>query len=204
MTKTLVVGLTGGIAMGKSTVAGMIRRLGIPVFDADATVRRLQAPGCFAHAAIVRRLPGVARLDGTLNRSRLRAAALGDAATLTWLEALMHPLVYKEQERFVRSVTRNGARLAVVDVPLLLETGGQSAVDRVLVVSAPKHVQRTRVLQRGLSPDEYVAIVGRQFSESKRRDWVHRAGRDAALLPTGLSRHLTRVRLRRILRTWHP
>ena len=135
-----VIGLTGGIGMGKSTAASAFRRAGIPVFDADASVHRLQAPGGRALRAIGLAFPGTVR-DGVLDRSRLREVALGDLAALTRLENILHPMVRAEERSFLARARRAGRRLAVLDVPLLFESDGHRQVDAVVVVTAGADVR---------------------------------------------------------------
>ncbi|MBV8703508.1 MAG: dephospho-CoA kinase, partial [Acetobacteraceae bacterium] len=118
-----VIGLTGGIGMGKSTAAAFFRRARIPVFDADAAVHRLQARGGRALRPIARAFPGTVR-DGVLDRALLRNAVLGDRAALSRLEAILHPMVRAEERAFLARARRAGHRLAVLDIPLLFETGG--------------------------------------------------------------------------------
>ena len=147
-----VVGLTGGIGMGKSTVAAAFRRARIPVFDADAAVHALQAPGGRALRADRGRFPGTVApgADGrlVLDRPALRAAVLTAPDALTRLERIIHPLVPRVERAFLARARRAGARVAVLDIPLLLETGGEKRVDRVIVVSAPRDMQIHRVRQR--------------------------------------------------------
>ncbi len=141
----IVLGLTGSIGMGKSTVAQMFRDEGVPVFDADACVHRLQGPGGALVAAIETAFPGTTGPEG-VNRAALGKAVLGDDSAMRRLEAIVHPAVQAERTAFLTA--HAGAPLVVVDVPLLLETGGDKAVDKVLVVSAEPAVQEARVLAR--------------------------------------------------------
>ena len=189
-----VLGLTGGIGMGKSNAAAVLRRAGVPVFDADATVHRLQGRGGAAVPAIGAAFPGSVR-DGAVDRAALRTAVLGDAAALTRLERIVHPLVRREERRFLARARRAGRRLAVLDVPLLLETGGERRVDHVVVVSAPVAVQRARVRRRGtMTAAQIEAVIGRQMPD---RDKRRRAD---TVVRTGLSRHHTQRQLRRLVR----
>ncbi len=177
-----IVGLTGGIGMGKSTAAGVLRRARIPVFDADAAVHRLQSPGGRALPAIAASFPGTVR-DGVLDRAALRAAVLADPAQLRRLEAILHPLVRQAQRRFLAGARRSGASLAVLDIPLLFETGGHRLVDQVVAVSAPPAVQRARVRQRRKMTDEQAGrIIALQLADAER---VRRAD---VVVRTGLSR----------------
>lgn len=169
--------------MGKSTAADVFRRARIPVFDADRAVHALEARGGRAVKPIAAAFPGVVK-DGAVDRARLRALAAADPAVLARLEAILHPLVRDAEQAFLARARRAGRRLAVVDIPLLFETGADRRVDRVVVVSAPASVQRARLARRGrMQPDEVSAILGRQMPDREKR---RRADR---VVPTGLSRH---------------
>ena len=188
-----VVGLTGGIGMGKSTAAAAFRRAGVPVFDADAAVHRLQARGGRAVSAIAAAFPGTVR-DGTVDRALLRRAAVESPGAMTRLEAILHPLVRREERAFLARARRAGRRAAVLDIPLLLETGGDRRVDLVVVVSAPPAVQMARVrARRRMTPAQIQAIIARQMPD---RDKRRRAD---VVIRTGLSRHHALRRLRRLL-----
>ncbi len=188
-----VIGLTGGIGMGKSTASAVFRRARLPVFDADRAVRALQARGGAAIPPIAAAFPEAVR-DGVIDRARLRAAVLGRPEALKRIEAIIHPLVRDAERRFLRAARRRGARAAVLDIPLLFETGGQKRVDFVLVVSAPADIQRARVQARGLmSAAEIEAVIARQMKDAEKR---RRADR---VIPTGLSRHHAWRRLRRVI-----
>ena len=177
-----VVGLTGGIGMGKSTAAGVLRRARIPVFDADAVVHRLQSPGGLALPAIKAAFPGTVR-DGVLHRAALRAAVLADPAQLRRLEDILHPLVQAAQRGFLARARRSGASIVVLDIPLLFETGGDRLVDEVVSVSAPRAIQRARVRQRRRMADtEIDRIIALQLPDAER---VRRAD---VVIRTGLSR----------------
>ncbi|MEI6558539.1 MAG: dephospho-CoA kinase [Rhodospirillaceae bacterium] len=178
-----ILGLTGSIGMGKSTAAGMLRRLGVPVHDADRVVHGLLARGGAAVAAVERHFgPGVVR-DGAVDRPRLGTRVFGDAAALSALEAILHPLVRRAERRFL-ALSAGGRRPVVaLDIPLLFETGGDRRVDATLVVTAPPFVQRARVLARpGMSPARLAAILGRQTPDGEKR---RRAG---FIIPTGLGK----------------
>lgn len=179
----IVLGLTGSIGMGKSTVAAMFRRLRVPVFDADATVHALQAPGGAAIAPIDAAFPGVVA-DGVLDRAALGAAVFGDNDRLRALEAIVHPLVAAERARFmVRYRTR---RLVVLDIPLLYERGGAGQCDLVAVVSAPADIQRARVLVRpGMTPAKFDAILARQVPDAEKQALAD------VVIPTGGSKIAT-------------
>jgi dephospho-CoA kinase len=189
-----VLGLTGGIGMGKSTAAATFRRLRVPVFDADAAVHRLQGPGGAAVRPIEAAFPGTTEA-GAVSREALRARVLGDPAALALLERIVHPLVRRAEGAFLAAARRRGARLAVLDIPLLLETGGQARVDRVIVVSAPAAVQRARVLARGgMTEGRLAAILARQMPDAEKRR------RADHVVPTGLSRHAAQRHIRAIVR----
>ena len=165
--RPFVLGLTGSIGMGKSTVAEMFEARGVPVFDADAEVRRLQGPGAALVEGIERAFPGTTGLDG-VDRARLGAAVFGDPAALARLEAIVHPAVRAAREAFLRA--RGAAPLVVFDVPLLFEKGGVDEVDAVLVVTAPAEVQRARVLARpGMTTQRFEQILALQMPDSEKR-----------------------------------
>lgn len=188
-----VIGLTGGIGMGKSTAAAAFRRAGLPVFDADATVHRLQARGGRAVPAIAVAFPGTVR-DGAVDRTLLRRAAVESPGAMTRLEAILHPLVRQEERAFLARARRAGRRAVVLDIPLLLETGGDRRVDLVVVVSAPPAVQMARVrARRQMTPAQIQAIIARQMPDRNKRR------RADVVIRTGLSRHHALRRLRRLL-----
>ncbi|MDX5932197.1 dephospho-CoA kinase [Acidiphilium acidophilum] len=187
-----ILGLTGGIGMGKSTVAAMFRRHGVPVFDADAEVRRAQSPGGAAIAPITAAFPGVVR-DGVLDRAALRARILADPAARKQLETLMHRLVRQSEHRFLARARRHRARAVVLDIPLLLETGGARRVDLVITVSAPRDIQIARVRRRGLAPPEIARIIALQMPDHEKRR------RADITIFTGLSRGVTARIVRRII-----
>ncbi len=163
----IVLGLTGSIGMGKSTVAQMFRDEGVPVFDADACVHGLQGPGGALVAAIESAFPGTTGPDG-VNRAALGRAVLGDDSAMRRLEAIVHPAVQAERTAFLTA--HADTPLVVVDVPLLLETGGDKAVDKVLVVSAEPAVQEARVLARlGMTKEKFAAILARQLPDVEKR-----------------------------------
>ena len=164
----ITLAITGSIGMGKSTVAGMFAEAGIPTFDADATVRKLQGPGGRLVPQIEARFPGTTR-DGAVDREALSSAVLGDPDELAALEAIVHPAVHHERTRFI---IENGDSPALLfDIPLLFETGGDAAFDKVIVVSAPADVQRERVLERaGMTQEKLDQILARQLSDSEKRE----------------------------------
>jgi dephospho-CoA kinase len=162
------IALTGSIGMGKSTVAKMFEAAGVPLFDADAEVRRLQGPGGALVERIGERFPGTVE-DGILDRDRLAQIVLDDPAQLAELEAMVHPEVQRARERFLEE--HRDAPAAVLEIPLLFETRGEGAFDTVIVVSAPADVQRERVLERsGMTAEKLAAILARQVPDSDKRD----------------------------------
>jgi dephospho-CoA kinase len=173
------IALTGSIGMGKSTVAAMFEKAGIPVFDADAVVRRLQAPGGALVQPIAQRFPKTVE-NGTLNRDALAAEVLEHPESLADLEAIVHPVVHAERARFLLANRSSPALL--FDIPLLFETDGEDAFDKVVVVSAPADVQRERVLTRpGMTEAKFDAILSRQMPDAEKRrraDFVIDTGTD--------------------------
>ena len=173
------VGLTGSIGMGKSTVAAMFERAGVPVFDADAIVRSLQGPGGALLDTINARFPGTVR-NGTLDREQLAGIVLEDPRQLAALEAIVHPAVYDARIAFIAAHEYEPALL--FDIPLLFETGGEAEFDKIVVVSAPPEAQRARVLRRpGMTEERLASILARQLpDEEKRRraDFVVHTGGD--------------------------
>jgi dephospho-CoA kinase len=191
-----LIGLTGGIGMGKSTAAALFRRAHLPVFDADRVVRNLQAKGGAAVPLIAAAFPGTV-YDGRIDRARLRAAVIGKPAALARLEAIIHPLVRAAERRFIARAQRHGAPAVILDIPLLFETGGHRRLDSVIVVSAPAAVQRARVrARRQMNDAEITAIIARQMPDAVKRR------RADLVVRTGLSRHHAWRQVRRfILRT---
>ena len=164
---THILGLTGSIGMGKSTVAQMFRDLGVPVFDADATVHALQGPHGALLPAIEAAFPGTTGPDG-IDRPALRDRIFADPAARRRLEAIVHPAVATERQRFLDAHAT--APLVVLDVPLLFETGGDSRCDSVAVVSAAPEVQRARVLARpGMTQAAFAAILASQLPDAEKR-----------------------------------
>jgi len=189
-----VIGLTGGIGMGKSTAANAFRRAHIPVFDADATVHALQAPGGRALRAIGAAFPGTV-VNGALDRAALRSAVLGQPEALRRLERIIHPMVRAEERAFLARARRTGARVAVLDIPLLLETGGQQRVDHVVVMSAPRNVQIARVRKRRhMDQAQIEAVIARQMPDARKRRLAD------TVVQTGLSRHHALRTIRRVIR----
>ncbi|WID94362.1 dephospho-CoA kinase [Bosea vestrisii] len=168
---TFLLGLTGSIGMGKSTTSAMFRAAGIPVHDADQAVHDLYSG--VAAAQIEAAFPGTT-VDGVVDRAKLSAAVLGRPEALAKLEAIVHPLVRAEEQAFLVQCHRSGASAAVLDVPLLLETGGESRYDAVVVVTAPADVQRKRVLGRpGMTEEKFAAILARQMPDAEKRRRAH-------------------------------
>ena len=167
----IVVGLTGSIAMGKSTVSAMFTELGVPTFDADDAVRGFYAGD--GATAIEAAFPGIV-VSGQVDRERLGARVLGDREALQRLEGLVHPAVAGARARFLERAAAVGRRLVIVDVPLLFETGGEANVDLVVVVSAPESIQRERALSRaGMTEAKLKAILARQTSDAEKRRRAH-------------------------------
>jgi len=185
---TVKLGLTGSIGMGKSTVAAMFAEAGVPVFDADAEVRRLQGPDGALLPAIEAAFPGTTGAAG-VDRPALGAAVFGDAAALARLEAIVHPAVRAFRADFLAA--HADAPLVLLDIPLLFETGGTQEVDEVLVVSAPAEVQRARVLARpGMTVARLDAILARQLPDAEKR------ARADHVIDTGTSHEQTRAAVR--------
>jgi dephospho-CoA kinase len=190
----IVLGLTGGIGMGKSTAAAAFRRARIPVFDADAAVHQMQARGGRAVRAIAAAFPGTV-CNGAVSRAALREAVLGKPDALTRLEGILHPMVRQDERSFVQRARRHGKRAAVLDIPLLFETGGDRRVDRVIVVSAPPSVQMQRIrARRRMSDADIKAVLARQMPDAEKRR------RADVVIRTGLSRHTSLKALRRVIR----
>jgi dephospho-CoA kinase len=166
-----ILGLTGSIGMGKSTAAGFFREAGVPVHDSDAVVHRLYEGE--AVAAIEAAFPGVT-VDGRIDRGRLGEKLVGRPEAIKQLEAIVHPLVRAVSERFIAEQRARSARVIVLDIPLLFETGGEKRVDAVVVVSAPPGVQRARVLARaGMTAERLDALLARQMSDAEKRARAH-------------------------------
>ena len=185
------LGLTGSIGMGKSTVAAMFAAEGVPVFDADAAVHRLQGRGGRLVAAIEAAFPSTTGADG-VNRPALAAAVLGDDEAMKRLEAIVHPAVAEERAAFL--TTHADAALVVFDVPLLFESGGDRNVDAVAVVSAAPDVQRARTLARpGMTPAKFDAILARQLPDADKR------ARATYVIATDVPLERTRAAVRHVI-----
>lgn len=191
-----ILGVTGSIGMGKSTAVTMLRRMGLPVDDADATVHRLLASDRELIDAIAAAFPGAVS-DGAVDRRRLGQIVFADLADPTprrVLESLVHPRVVAARARFVARHRRHGAGLVVLDIPLLYETGADTAVDAVLVVTAPAFLQQQRVMSRpGMTAERFAAICAAQMSDAEKRR------RADYLVFTGLSKHYTLRCLKRVV-----
>ena len=185
------LGLTGSIGMGKSTVAAMFGEEGVPVFDADAVVHRLQGPAGRLVAAIEAAFPGTTGIEG-VNRNALAERVLAEPSALQQLEALVHPAVEEAREAFLAA--HADAPVVLLDIPLLFEKGGWQDVDKIAVVSAPAEVQRARVLARpGMSDAKFEKILARQLPDAEKRS------RADFVIPTGSGLDETRQSVRRIL-----
>lgn len=189
----IVLGLTGSIAMGKSTAAAMFRALKVPVFDADATVHRLLGRGGGAVARVAAAFPGVLA-EGAIVRPELARRVFGDDAALKRLEAILHPEVAAARRRFVRRALARKEPLVVFDIPLLFETAGERACDLVAVVSAPRVVQEQRLLRRpGMDRKRLAAILARQMPDA------HKRKRADVIIPSGLGKAVTRKVIARLV-----
>jgi dephospho-CoA kinase len=188
-----IIGLTGGIGMGKSTASACFRRHRVPIFDADLAVHDLQAVGGRAVRPIEAAFPGTTR-DGAVDREALRRAVLGNPAALKVLERIVHPLVRDAEKRFLAAARRAGKSLVVLDIPLLLETGGETRVDKIVVVSAPAAVQAVRVMRRpGMTHERLAAIRARQMPDAAKRRKAD------VVIHSGLSRHFAVAAIRRFM-----
>ncbi|WP_296988947.1 dephospho-CoA kinase [Thalassospira sp. UBA1131] len=180
-----ILGLTGSIGMGKSTVAAMFRHLGVPVHDADATTHELMAPDGLAFDPIAKAFPDVI-VSGRIDRQALGKIAFANPDVLKTLETILHPLVRAAENRFLAAQRRLGRKLVVLDIPLLYETSGEKRCDHVAVVSAPGFIQRQRVLSReGMTETKFSAILSKQMPDIEKRK------RADFIIPTGLGRAVT-------------
>jgi dephospho-CoA kinase len=161
------LGLTGSIGMGKSTTAAMFAAEGIPVWDADAAVHRLYAPGQPAALAVAALFPQVMDQDGRVDRPRLRAVIAADPKVMDQLNTAVHPLTARDRAAFLS--TNNTAQIVLLDIPLLFETGADRDCDAIVVVSAPSDVQLARVLARGMTEAELHMILARQMPDTEKR-----------------------------------
>jgi dephospho-CoA kinase len=188
---TLVLGLTGSIGMGKSTVSRMFAAEGVPVFDADAVVHRLQGPEGALVAEIESHFPGTTGPAG-VNRNSLAERVLGEPGELARLEALIHPAVAREREAFL--AVHRDAPVVVLDIPLLFEKGLAETMDKVAVVSADEEVQRLRTMARpGMTPEKFLRVLSHQLPDEEKRK------RADFVIPTDCSLDETRASVRHIL-----
>lgn len=189
----IVLGLTGSIGMGKSTTTAMFADEGALIWNADEAVHRLYARGGAAVAPVGDAFPGVV-VDGAVDRARLAEALGPDDQAFRTLEAIVHPLVLKDRLDDLAEAERRGVKLAVLDIPLLFETGGDAAVDAVVVVTAPAGVQATRVLARpGMTRERFEAILARQIPDAEKRR------RADFVIDTGEGLDAARARVREIV-----
>ena len=172
---TILIGLTGSIGMGKSTTARLFNEEGCPVWDADAAVHRLYAPGGAAVAPMAATFPEAIE-DGAISRARLKAIMSRDPSALAQIESIVHPLVARDRADFVHNHRKNLTELTgpapvlVLDIPLLFETGADRGMDYTVVVSAPPEVQRARVLERGtMTPEQFENILEKQIPDAEKR-----------------------------------
>ena len=187
----LIIGLTGSIGMGKTTVAAHIASRGVPVLDSDGTVHRLYAGDAVPHVEAA--FPGTTA-DGKVDRAKLAAAAMQVADGFARLEALIHPLVRQAQWQFLREHEAAGAAMSVLDIPLLFETGADRLMDVTVVVSAPEHIQTERVASRaGMTPEKLAAIRARQLHDAEKR------ARADFVIDTGLPWEETRAQVDNLL-----
>jgi dephospho-CoA kinase len=188
-----VLCLTGSVGMGKSTAARMLRRLGIPVHDADAEVHRLLGRGGAAVQAVDAAFPGV-MVGKKIDRAALGRIVFGDSAALKRLEGILHPLVRQAERRFLAEARRHHRKLVVLDIPLLFETKSERRCDGVIVVSAPRPIQRARVLARpGMTKEKLAAIEVRQIPDREKRR------RADIVIETGLGKRHSLAALRRAI-----
>ena len=189
-----VIGLTGSVGMGKSTAAALLRRMGVRVYDADRAVHRLLGKGGAAVPAVAAAFPGVRR-GAEIDRSRLGAIVFSDEAKLRRLETILHPLVRADSQAFLARARRRQMPVAVLEIPLLFETGRDRECDATVVVTAPPFLQRARVSARpGIEPGRLAQILAHQMPDSEKRR------RADFIVPTGLGRATTLRHLRRVLK----
>jgi dephospho-CoA kinase len=163
----IILGLTGSIGMGKSTTAKLFAEAGVPVYDADATVHMLYEGE--AAPSIEAAFPGTT-VDGKVDRARLSARVVHDPAAMRQLEQIVHPMLGASRQKFLHDAEQSGASVAVVDVPLLFETGGEKRVDAVVVVTTTPEIQRQRILARdNMTGEKLDAILARQLSDAEKR-----------------------------------
>lgn len=189
----IIIGLTGSIGMGKSTVAAMFAEEGVPVLDSDATVHALYAPGGRAVGPVEAAFPGVTK-DGAIDRAALSTHVVGNAEAIKRLEEIVHPLVRAAQAEFMQAHRDAGEQFLLLEIPLLFEGNGHKVVDRTIVVSAPADVQRARVLARpGMTEAKFEAILARQMPDAEKR------ARADFVIDTSVSFDETRAQVRAVL-----
>ena len=190
----IVLGVTGSIAMGKSTVSTMLSHLNNPLHDADKTVHELMSVNGKAYHEIAKSFPGAIRVNG-VDRTKLGQEVFGNSEKLEQLENILHPLVREARNRFIRQQSRYKSKLVILDVPLLYETGGDKDCDKVLVVSAPYFIQKQRALARDdMTQTKFYDILKRQLPDHDKRR------RADFIVPTGLGKAYTYRALKRLMR----
>ncbi len=190
----VILGLTGSIAMGKTTAANAFRRLGVPIHDSDAEVHKFLARGGAAVPLVEKAFPGVTK-NGAVDRAALGAKVFGDPIGLRRLEAILHPLVAESRARFLRHAARHRKRVVMLDIPLLYEVGADELCDAVVVVSAPRYLQRLRALRRpGMTAERLSAVLARQLPDQIKRT------RADFVVPTGLGRATSLRQIRIVLK----
>lgn len=195
----IVIGLTGSVGMGKSTVGRMFARYGIPVHDADAAVHKHYRKGSAGYRTMAALFPEAAGPEA-MDRKRLAKRAFEDPSVLKTLEKVLHPLVRQEEAAFLKDARRTGRQAVILDIPLLFETGGERRCDVVIVVSAPAFLQKRRVMARpGMSEETFAAILRRQMPDAKKRrraDVIIRTGLGKAFSRREVARFVARLRKR--------
>ena len=190
----IVLGVTGSIAMGKSTVSTMLSHLNNPIHDADKTVHELMDMNGKAYYEIAKSFPAAVQVTG-IDRAKIGREVFGNPKKLKELENILHPLVREARDKFIRQQNRYKSRLVILDVPLLYETGGDKDCDKVVVVSAPYFIQRQRALARqGMTQTKFNDILKRQLPDREKRR------RADAVIPTGLGKAHTYRVLKRLIR----
>lgn len=190
----VILGLTGSIAMGKSTAGAFLRHLGLPVFDADAVVHKLLGPSGAALGPLAARFPGLVGAAG-VDRAKMGALVFADPTALADLEGILHPLVHRARGRFIRAAASRRAPIVALDVPLLFEGKYHHDYDLVAVVTAPAFLQKQRALRRpGMTAQKFKGVLARQMSDAQKR------ARADAIIPTGLGKRETLRRLKQLLR----
>ncbi len=197
----IILGLTGSIGMGKTTAAAAFRSLGVPVYDADQNIHKLMEPGGEAVTAVLAAFPDVEK-GGVIDRQILGGLVFRDDLKLKQLEKILHPLVGKKKEAFLTAAAQRGEKLVVLDIPLLLETGGEKQCDGVIVVSAPAAVQKKRIMARpGMTMARFQSILEKQMPDQEKRkkaDFVVQTGQ-------GKSHSLREIdNIVRVAKSWRP